>query len=176
MHSFNKIVPSGKNGKLLLLGVAILAFVFFGGQIMKFFKKLFGTLGNAVTGDTQVSIDKVNHAQAVFDQAAHDFNFAGLPHSRSFYQQVAESQFTAMESMGTDFDSMYKGVKDLSARELMAVYYCYGLRQIALWGTTDSIKKDLLQAYNDELTSWSVFGKSELEKMQEVWNKTAMKI
>jgi hypothetical protein len=176
MHALKRIVPQGKNKKLLLYGAVILLLVFFGGQIFSFIKKLFGTLTNAVTGGSALAEEQNHDAQLKFDDAAHGFNYMSLPRAKQVYEQIAEQQFAAMEYAGTDFTSLMNGVKDLNAKELQAVFYLYGLRQIGTFGMTDSIKKNLLQAYADELTSWSLFGQSQLEQMQAVWAKTGMKI
>lgn len=176
MHALQKIVPKGKNGKLLFYGAVLIFFIFFAGQIFKIFKKLFGMVVNVAGGDTQVSIDKNNAAEQDMKEASYGFNYNSLPHPKQVYQQIADQQFAAMEYAGTDFTSLMNGVKDLTKNELMAVYYLYGLRQIATFGTTDSLKKNLMQAYADELTNWSLWGKSQVEQMQDVWNKTGLKI
>jgi hypothetical protein len=176
MYALKNMVPKGKNKKLLLYGAVILLLVFFGGQIFNLIKKLFGTLTNAVTGGSALADEQNHDAEVKMADAAHGFNYMVLPKAKQVYQQIADQQFAAMQYAGTDFTSLMNGVKDLTAKELQAVFYLYGLRQIGTFGMTDSIKKNLLQAYSDELTSISLWGPTQVEQMQKVWDKTGMKI
>ncbi len=168
-------MPAGKTKTTIIWVVIAIAVLFFGSLIYKFVKKVFGLLNSPFSNGEEQAEHTANLESDIQTQVS-AFNWGSLPHPKTYYMDKAEGQFTAMQYSGTDFTSLINGVATLSANELEAVFLCYGIRSVSTFGVTDSIGKNLIGAYADELSTWSLWGATQREQMQTIWDKTGRTI
>jgi hypothetical protein len=151
----------------LVAGIVIL---FFGAKIIRAIKGLFDLF------IPESKSDKINDLEDTIEKVKKSIIASNLSMPLGNYKQIADQQEKAMQYAGTDFPALLRGVENLNSDELKQVFVYFGLRYNYTFGITSSLPSNLMGWYRDELSTWSIIGKSQLTIMQEIWNKTGLKI
>jgi hypothetical protein len=97
----------------------------------------------------------------------------GLPYPDYVYADIADRQFNSMNMWGTDTDSLFSAVQNLSPQELIAVASKFGKRAstVSLFpGTQQSISfpRSLTEWYDSELSG------ADRDRMKAIWAGTGL--
>lgn len=150
----------------LLLGVFVL---FFFGQIIKTIKKLGNLFG---TSEEQKAIEE--KANDIVQDVSNQVNGTSVPKPLSYYKSIADTQYNAMQYSGTNVSVLLDSLKNLSSNELLMVFSQFGMRPNFTFGYAESLK-NLAGWYVEELTDFAMWGKSDLEKMRDIWASTSIR-
>jgi hypothetical protein len=99
--------------------------------------------------------------------------WSSLPRQKDYYQRLAISHRQLMDTGGNmDEDALFAQVARLSANELKALYYCFGVADrsnglMAIW------TGDLFVWYEKGLDDWGI-KPTELQRMRSIWAKTKL--
>ena len=162
----------------ILLAVAMLYFL---PKIFKLFKDLIASISSLSGGISSTLEDSIGEDALSGESANEDFQDENdslndpdsLSKTIAFYKQIADQQFHAMDGIGTNVTQIKDSLKGLNDNELLEVYKQFGLRLNAIIGTD---YHNLMQWYREELSGWSIWGKTEIEQVQEIWSGTGLTI
>jgi len=98
---------------------------------------------------------------------------SGLPYPEYIYADIADREFNAMNMWGTDTESLFSAVQNLSPNELIAVASKFGKRAstVSLFpGTQQSISfpRTLTEWYDSELSG------ADRTRMKQIWAGTGL--
>lgn len=169
-----KIQTKQEDNRIFWVVVGLSFLIFLLPKIIAFFSKFMNLITDPFNTEAQEVENEAKEEN--LNDLAGEFNWSTLPKAKAHYMVLADQQFNAMEYSGTDFDALINPLKNLTSDELLAVFHQYGARYLHTLGITDSHPKTLLEAYRDELSDINPFGLTQIEEMQEVWNKTGLVI
>lgn len=164
MHRIDKYSNSRTFTSLVFI-IAGIGLIFFSSKIFKLFKQIFSMF--------ETNEDNLKETISEFEGS---INKRNLNNDESYYAVIADQQEKAMQYSGTNFDLLKSILKNLNSDELKLVFVKFGLRYNYVFGISDTVPSNLLAWYRDELRDYSLYGKSQIQEMQEIWDKTGLKI
>lgn len=97
-----------------------------------------------------------------------------LPKPKSHYEMLALSHREELDTTGNmDEDVIFSHVEKLSAEELKALYYCFGVKDHTTVIGQAIFTGNLFRWYEKLLDDWGV-KPTELQRMKSIWAKTKM--
>lgn len=168
MSTIKGVFKGNKWLKWVIIAVLVVLAYFLSAKIYSLFTNIFSAIGLGQTQDQQQqSTATVQMAQSLIQGET-------LPHDDSFYQAIADGQRARMNGIyfTNPYDDLAKPLTGLTDVELIKIYGDFGLSSDKSLFGISTFTGTLFDYYKANLSSFSLFGTSDLDKMRTIWQNT----